>query len=133
MLSTGEKFRVRYIFDVDFNLKERVRRQLKKKARKDGVSELMRQALRRDGNSPKVEILLGYSIADLRRHLESLFIDDMSWDKYKDGLIHIDHVKPQSLFDLSDDKQWRECWGLSNLQPLWAEDNLRKSNLYKEA
>jgi hypothetical protein len=50
----------------------------------------------------------------------------MSWDSY--GEWHVDHVRPCSLFDQRDAVQFAECWALSNLQPLWAEDNVRKGN-----
>ncbi|MCD1245841.1 hypothetical protein [Vibrio cholerae] len=132
-LTASEKYKLRYANDESFNIKERIRRQLKKKSRRDGVASLMRQALKRDGSSPKVEELLGYSISDLRKHLETLFEPEMNWTLFKNGAIHIDHIKPQSLFDLSDKEQWKECWDMSNLQPMWATDNLKKRNKYKEA
>lgn len=132
-LSDAERYRLRYKFDLEFNIKERLRRQIKKKARRDGVSELIRTALKRNGRSPKVEDLLGYTITDLKSHLENLFTPGMSWDKYKMGMIHIDHVRPQHLFDLADNEDWKRCWSLSNLQPLWAKDNLKKSGRYEEA
>lgn len=44
------------------------------------------------------------------------------------GEIHIDHIIPKAAFDLSDFDQWRICWGLPNLRPLWAKDNLEKKD-----
>ena len=44
---------------------------------------------------------------------------------------HIDHIKPVSSFDHNDPKQVAECWHFTNLQPLWAEDNLSKSDSLK--
>lgn len=49
----------------------------------------------------------------------------MSWDNYGDW--HIDHRKPCSLFDLSKKSEQLKCFNYTNLQPLWAIDNLRKS------
>ncbi|KVU21222.1 hypothetical protein WK62_19750 [Burkholderia ubonensis] len=46
--------------------------------------------------------------------------------RFRRGEIHIDHRRPQSSFDLNDADQVRACWALSNLQPLWARDNLTK-------
>jgi hypothetical protein len=69
------------------------------------------------------EGLVGYSLADLVAHLESRFAPGMSWSNI--GEWHIDHKTPKSLFDAA---QVRECWALSNLQPLWAIDNLRKGD-----
>jgi hypothetical protein len=56
--------------------------------------------------------------------MESLFLEGMSWDNY--GKWHIDHIRPCSSFDLSDTEQQKICFNYKNLQPLWAEDNLRK-------
>ena len=54
----------------------------------------------------------------------------MTWKAFRNGDIHIDHIKPQSLFNLQDINDVKKCWSLSNLQPLWAADNLAKSNFY---
>lgn len=54
----------------------------------------------------------------------------MSWENY--GEWHIDHIKPCSSFDLSDPKQQKECFNYTNLQPLWAIDNLKKSYKYEK-
>lgn len=72
------------------------------------------------------EKLVGYTTNTLMQHLEALFKDGMSWDNMKEW--HIDHKIPKSLFNYSspNDKEFKECWSLNNLQPLWAEDNLKK-------
>ena len=70
--------------------------------------------------------LLGCSIDELRQHLEGQFIDGMSWDNYGYYGWHIDHVRPCALFDLTDMKQQKQCFHYTNLQPLWANDNLSK-------
>jgi hypothetical protein len=57
-------------------------------------------------------------------HIESLFIDGMTWDNH--GEWHIDHIKPIASFDLNIKEELIKCWSLSNLQPLWAKDNLIK-------
>jgi HNH endonuclease. len=50
----------------------------------------------------------------------------MSWDNYgRDGW-HIDHIRPCASFDLTDPEQQRQCFHYTNLQPLWAADNIRK-------
>lgn len=71
---------------------------------------------------------LPYSLDELTERLERLFVDGMSWDNY--GKWHIDHIKPCAAFDLTDPKQFDECWALRNLQPLWASDNIRKGAKY---
>lgn len=125
-LTEAERYRVRYSIDPSFAIKERIRRQVTKAAKRDGVGELLRGALRRGGQSPMAEKLLGYGIDDLRLHLERQFTKGMSWDRFMAGEIHIDHIIPQSHFDMRDEDQWRKCWCLSNLQPLWARENLEK-------
>lgn len=74
--------------------------------------------------------LLGCSLDDLRRHLESQFVEGMTWDNYGRGGWEVDHIRPCSSFDLSDPKQQRECFHYSNMQPLWGIDNWRKGSRY---
>lgn len=72
--------------------------------------------------------LLGYSTDELMRHLESQFLEGMSWENYGRGGWHVDHIKPLSSFEYEtpDDPQFKIAWSLSNLQPLWQFDNLSK-------
>ena len=72
--------------------------------------------------------LLGYTISELILHLEVQFQDGMSWKNY--GMWHIDHIRPLVAFSFSSykDIEFTECWALSNLQPLWAKDNMSKSS-----
>lgn len=69
---------------------------------------------------------LGYSSSDLMRHLEKKFVDGMSWENY--GEWHIDHIIPLSAFNYAsvDHIDFGRAWSLSNLQPLWAAENIRK-------
>ena len=71
---------------------------------------------------------LDYSVEDLRAHLEARFQPGMSWENY--GTWHVDHIRPCSLFNLTDDREFAQCWSLANLQPLWASDNVRKGAKY---
>ncbi len=68
--------------------------------------------------------LVGCSRDELWEHLENQFKDGMT--RQNQGEWHIDHIKPCSLFDLTDPEQQKECFNYKNLQPLWAEENLRK-------
>lgn len=72
--------------------------------------------------------LLGCTIRQLRDHLESQFGPGMTWDNYGLRGWHIDHKRPCASFDLTDPEQQAACFHFSNLQlqPLWAEENLRK-------
>jgi len=72
--------------------------------------------------------LLGCNSKQLRQHIEIRFVEGMTWDNQ--GQWHIDHIKPCSLFDFSKVEEQRKCFHYSNLQPLWAKDNIRKSNKY---
>ena len=61
-------------------------------------------------------------------YLERQFKDGMNWNNY--GKWHVDHKIPVSFFEFSSYNDWefKYCWSLNNLQPLWAEENLRKWN-----
>jgi hypothetical protein len=128
-LSDAEQFRIQYRNDHEFNSYQKMRRQLKKALYEDGIGDLIRSNLNRGigVRSRKIEEMLGYTMNDLRVHLERQFTKGMSWEKFSSGEIHIDHITPKAAFDLLDYGQWKICWGLPNLQPLWARDNRRKS------
>lgn len=70
--------------------------------------------------------IIGCSPEFLKEHLENQFIDGMSWDNH--GLYgwHIDHIIPLSSAK-TEDELYKLCH-YTNLQPLWAKDNLKKSN-----
>lgn len=70
--------------------------------------------------------LVGCSGDELSKHLSSMFLDGMTRENH--GEWHIDHIKPISSFDLTDPEQVKRCFHYSNLQPLWAADNIAKSN-----
>ena len=92
------------------------------------MSRQIRRSLGTDKNGAKWEEVVGYSLDELKSHLEKQFQPGMTWDNY--GKWHIDHIKPISSFNInginSDD--FKKCWSLNNLQPLWAKDNLQKGN-----
>jgi hypothetical protein len=71
--------------------------------------------------------LLGCTTDFLKDYLEKQFKNGMTWDNY--GVMwHIDHIKPCAYFDLSDINQQKQCFHYSNLQPLFAIDNILKSD-----
>ncbi len=70
--------------------------------------------------------LLGCTYQQLVGHLEAQFKPGMTWEnKGKDGW-HIDHIRPLASFDLTDPEQLHRACHYTNLQPLWARDNLSK-------
>lgn len=75
---------------------------------------------------------LGCSVQHLKLHLELFWDEGMSWSNYgnKPGQWSIDHIKPLSLFDLTDRSQLLQAVHYTNLQPLWHVDNLAKSDNY---
>jgi len=74
------------------------------------------------------EDLVGYTVEDLKNHLEFLFTPGMSWNNYGKGGWSIDHIRPRSSFHYNypKDPEFKKCWSLNNLQPLWAIENSRK-------
>jgi len=79
----------------------------------------------RDEGRPSTLELLGCSPEYFRCWLEIDFRDGMTWENY--GKVwHVDHIVPCSLFDLSNPEQQRACFHYTNLQPLFATENLSK-------
>jgi hypothetical protein len=85
-----------------------------------------------------VRNLVGCTMPQLKKHIESQFSDGMSWENYgypdKDYLSgwHIDHITPCAAFDLSVESERKKCFHYSNLQPLWALDNIKKGAKIEE-
>jgi hypothetical protein len=100
--------------DIGFRVLENTRRRL---------NEILRTY-----KTNKTLELLGCSVQKLKSHLEKQFLDGMNWDNYGFYGWHIDHIKPCSSFDFSDPEQQKICFHYSNLQPLWAKDNLCKGS-----
>ena len=124
------RHRILYNHDETYNLNCRLRNQIiKNKKKYPNLDNRIRKCLVSNEKS-KYYNFLGYKISDLKEHLQSKFSEGMNWQLFKEGKIHIDHIKPQSLFDLTKDSEIKKCWSLENLQPLWAKDNLSKRNKY---
>lgn len=71
--------------------------------------------------------LIGCTSEQLKLHLESQFKKWMTWNNY--GIKwHVDHITPCSTFDHTDKDQVRRCWHYSNLRPLCAIENIKKSD-----
>lgn len=101
--------------DLDFKLRQYLRSRLA-------------HALRDNQKTGSAIDDLGCSIEDLRKHLESQFTGDMSWDNYGRKGWHIDHIEPLAKFDLTDREQFLKANHYTNLQPLWWHENISKGD-----
>lgn len=99
---------------------------------KCNVSRQIVHALKRKQSSKHGQSVLdklGYSLQQLKEHLEKQFDENMNWENYG-TYWHIDHIVPHSSFSYSsmDDEEFKKCWSLNNLRPLEAIENIKKSN-----
>jgi hypothetical protein len=76
----------------------------------------------------KWESMVDFTAEQLKTHIEKLFTDGMNWDNR--NLWHIDHKVPISAFNFITyrDFDFKRCWGLDNLRPMWATENIKKGN-----
>lgn len=90
----------------------------------NNIRTRIRDALKKFKKSSATEKLIGCTFEYLKEYLQAKFICGMSWDNY--GKWHIDHIIPCKLFDLSIKENQEKCFHYTNLQPLWAIENLKK-------
>jgi len=88
-------------------------------------------AIRRKYKSGSSVRDLGCSIQEFIVYMESLFQPGMTWDNWSRLGWHIDHIKPLSSFDLTNREELLTAVHYTNLQPLWAKDNISKGNKIK--
>lgn len=74
--------------------------------------------------------ILGYDHLELMYHLESKWVEGMSWDNYGRGGWHIDHIVPLVYFNITNEEDLQKAFALENLQPLWESENCSKGSLY---
>ena len=117
-----EYVRAKYREDLNFRIAHSHRCRLN--------TALRKQAAVKEETSMK---LLGTSVDKARSFIEAQFQEGMTWDNWGHDGWHLDHIRPCASFDLTDPEQQRQCFHYTNLQPLWAEDNLRKSDHWDEA
>lgn len=101
---------------------------IKNSVRSRIYKKLKRRLLNKNGSS--TWDFLPYTVEELMAHLEKQFKSGMTWNNYGKNGWDIDHIRPDSSFNYTSvyDKEFQECWALSNLQTLWHEENLEKSN-----
>lgn len=135
------------IYRIEYQEKNKNNRNIRLKKRRiddiifklnSNMSTNIYLSLKNGKNNNSWTIIVEYTIEKLIKHLELLWKEGMSWDNYgvyKNGQSmtwHIDHIKPKSWFKFESygDPEFKECWSLENLQPMWADENLMKSNKY---
>jgi len=113
LAANSDYFRKRRATDVPYKIQRNLRARL-------------HAAIKRNSKSGSAVRDLGCSIEELKKHLEVQFEEGMTWDNWTTDGWHIDHIRPLASFDLTDREQLLEAVHYTNLQPLWAEENLRK-------
>jgi len=105
--------RERYATDPNYRLTDLLRGRL-------------RDALKGNSKSASTLELLGCTVEECKAHLEAQFKDGMTWANQ--GEWHVDHIRPCASFDMSIEADQRACFHYTNLQPLWAADNISKGD-----
>ena len=72
--------------------------------------------------------LTGCELSFLKGYFEAKFTEGMTWENHGDW--HIDHIRPCCSFDLKEEEEQKKCFHYTNLQPLWAQENLSKGGKY---
>jgi len=88
------------------------------------------QSLKKNKAGHKWEKLVGYTVNDLKLHLEKQFKNGLTWERFFNEGYQIDHIKPKSLFKYNEpeETEFKQCWALKNLHPLEKIENIRKGN-----
>jgi len=96
----------------------------------ENMSSGIWQSLKNGKSGRRWELLVGYTAHQLVAHLESQFQPGMTWDNYGKFGWHVDHIRPISSFSFISPEEpgFLECWGLSNLRPLWWDENIHKKD-----
>lgn len=74
--------------------------------------------------------IIGCSVHELKLHLEKQFKDGMCWENYGLHGWHMDHIKPIASYNLDNRDELYKACHYTNLQPLWADENIRKKDKY---
>ena len=107
--------------------KEKKKRATVKGRLDSNLSRSIRKSLETGSKSRRSwQSLVGYTVTDLKNHLERQFHAGMSWENY--GKWHIDHIIPLAAhnYETPDDIDFKQAWALANLRPLWANANISK-------
>lgn len=110
-----EYIKKRKIIDVEFRISCNLRARIN-------------TAIRRGYKAGSAIKDLGCTIPELKIYLQDRFLRGMTWENHSRTGWHIDHIIPLSSFDLTDREQFLRAVHYTNLQPLWASDNIKKGN-----
>jgi hypothetical protein len=112
-----ERKKKRMEFDINYRMRYKLRRRIANALRHVSADKHF-----------KTMELIGCTVQEVRAHIESLWLPGMNWDNHSTHGWHIDHILPCAAFNLSDPEQQKRCFHYTNLQPLWARDNLSKGD-----
>lgn len=104
--------------DVNFKIKQDLRARFYRLVKKNNFT-----------NSSSLK-MLGCSIDDFKKHIESQFCEGMTWENHSLHGWHIDHIRPCASFNLNEPEEQAKCFHFTNFQPLWAKDNLKKGSFF---
>lgn len=130
--ATEQRYRERYP-DKYKEICRNSNRQKRELAKVDPIARLerklrndLRKRLKCGKHGHRSWDLVGCTVAELKRHIESQFEPGMTWENWGYRGWHIDHRTPLASFDLSKSEQVKAAFHFTNLQPLWAGQNLSK-------
>lgn len=92
---------------------------------KCNMSRAINRSLKDGKNGKHWEDIVGYTLNKLKKHLQKQFTEGMTWKNYgRNGWV-LDHKTPISVFNFtkSGHKDFKRCWKLKNLQPMWRKEN----------
>lgn len=92
------------------------------------TAHFLNHCLKKGYMIPILKKYLNFTIPELKKHIESKFKEGMSWENRRAW--HLDHLKPMCLFKVKKygDSEYKKCWAMSNLQPLWRQENYLKGS-----
>lgn len=111
-LAKNTRARNRYHNDISFRTMTKLRNRFKSTVKNNRFTNTLE--------------LLECDLPTFIKWIQFQFVDGMTWDNYEEW--HYDHCLPVNLFDLTKLEEQQMCFHWSNIQPLWAKDNLRKNN-----
>ncbi len=87
-------------------------------------------ALKKNSKRGQMVYFMGATAEAVKSHIANKFLPGMTWENWGPKTWHIDHIRPLSSFDLTKKEDLCLAFHFSNLQPLWAKDNLKKRANY---